>query len=57
MNRLTQYLPGKLDSILLLALTQIGAGVHLQYGPGVALQVTGGLLLALGLVMAKGAAK
>tara|TARA_R110002167_G_scaffold188319_1_gene389840 strand:- start:20947 stop:21120 length:174 start_codon:yes stop_codon:yes gene_type:complete len=57
MTRLLNHLPGKLDTILLLALVQIGVGLHLQYGPGVALQVTGFLLLLLGMIMAKGAAK
>ncbi|MDP2610034.1 MULTISPECIES: hypothetical protein [unclassified Oceanobacter] len=51
---MTKYLPSKVDSILLIALAQIGGGLHMQYGPGVALQITGGLLLMLGLIMARG---
>ncbi len=51
---MSRYLPSKLDVILMLALGMIGAGLHLGYGPALALQVVGGLLLLLGLVMARG---
>ena len=47
----------KLDFILLLALGQIGAGMHHQFGLGWAMLTTGSLLLFLGLLMARGASK
>lgn len=55
MKYLSRFMPGRLDAVLLLALAMIGAGIHLQHGPALALQVVGGILLVLGLVMARGA--